>query len=98
MIGLGGYLAKCIDIMVRQTPVDVGGYMDIGYTVNKLKVFKRMDCTHYILDDLYHRPNGPALWRDDGKWWSWFLFDREHRYYGPAHCNKEWWCYGMYVK
>jgi hypothetical protein len=37
---------------------------------------------HYSNGEL-HRANGPALTWDDGEW-SWALYDRMHRYYGPV--------------
>ena len=38
--------------------------------------------TEYKLNDMLHRPNGPArIWKYTGDW-TWYLFDELHRYYG----------------
>lgn len=40
----------------------------------------------YRLNDMPHRLNGPAFEWLDGTW-SWALYGKVHRYYGPAASN-----------
>jgi hypothetical protein len=44
----------------------------------------------YVVNDKYHRANGPALNFDDRDW-SWWLHNRLHRYYGSAISKGEQW-------
>jgi hypothetical protein len=41
----------------------------------------------YRLNGVPHRPNGPAFEWPNGDW-SWSLYGKIHRYYGPAACNE----------
>ena len=53
----------------------------------------------YRLDNQLHRPNGPAKidWCAN---WSWWLYGKRHRYYGPAlsWAGKNWYIKGDWVK
>lgn len=39
----------------------------------------------------HHKANGPAMHWSNGEW-LWLLYNKVHRYYGPAYKN-EWWLY-----
>lgn len=46
-----------------------------------------------------HRVDGPAILFDGDSIGDWYLYDKEHRYYGPAgDLMREWWIHGKYIK
>lgn len=52
-------------------------------------------CTVYILDGEYHNPKGPAIEWHDGDF-SWCLYGKKHRYYGPQSEADDWWIHGTW--
>jgi hypothetical protein len=49
-----------------------------------IKIVEDLCVIEYLLEGLTHRPNGPAmLWHS--RWYEWYLFGKQHRYYGPVH-------------
>lgn len=50
-----------------------------------------------VLND-YHRCNGPAVAISGRYSWTWYLFNKYHRYYGQARSAGEWYIHGKLVK
>lgn len=51
----------------------------------------------YMVDEKYHRVNGPAKIWDDGDF-DWYINGQRHRYYGPQNPRSFWWIHGKVVK
>lgn len=63
-----------------------------------ITVHESINETHYKLHDWLHRADGPAVtWTEDGGGGTWWLFGRNHRYYGPC-VSHEWWIHGGFIK
>lgn len=55
------------------------------------------DRIEYIVDGKLHRCDGPAIiWKNSGAG-SWYLFGREHRYYGTAISDNVWLIHGGFI-
>lgn len=63
------------------------------------KIENSSGLVEYRLNGAIHRTNGPAYYLD-GVVWSWYLFGKWHRYYGPVsgYNEKDWYIHGNMVK
>lgn len=63
------------------------------------EIIKGNNYIEYRLNHATHRANGPAVTHTtDQDWWSWFLFGRYHRYYGPMSKSNVWSIHGEWLK
>lgn len=51
----------------------------------------------FKIDNIPHRPNGPAIQWLDGDW-AWAHYGQAHRYYGPALSRTGWWLRDQHIK
>lgn len=78
----------------------VGGYM-ANELSNKIIKHESAGRIHYWTDDeylQYHRTNGPAYIFKSSDTWEWWLYGKNHRYYGPTITNGNWAIHGKWVK
>ena len=62
-----------------------------------LKRIEILGRVEYLLNDEWHRPNGPAIAGKDGKWY-WYLNGMYHRYYGRVTVYGNWCIHGKWIK
>ena len=60
-------------------------------------VFNSLGVT-YMLNNVIHRSNGPAIMYADGHE-KWRLYGKWHRYYGPADfIGEDWWVHDRWIR